>query len=58
MLYAGVISLGVGDTMASVGGKMFGKHKWPGRYILIHVDWHWFVNTTVFLVKFIQSIIN
>ncbi|XP_033750307.1 dolichol kinase-like [Pecten maximus] len=29
-LYAGVISLGVGDTMASVGGSCMGRHRWPG----------------------------
>ncbi|XP_060062801.1 dolichol kinase-like [Ylistrum balloti] len=29
-LYAGVLSLGVGDTMASLGGTYFGKHQWLG----------------------------
>ncbi|XP_067666276.1 dolichol kinase-like isoform X2 [Haliotis asinina] len=29
-MYSGVISLGVGDTAASVGGVLFGQHKWPG----------------------------
>ncbi|XP_069138047.1 dolichol kinase-like [Argopecten irradians] len=29
-LYAGVLSLGVGDTMASVGGTYLGRHQWPG----------------------------
>eukprot|EP00731_Ephydatia_muelleri_P025952 Em0018g52a len=29
-LYAGVVSLGVGDSIASVAGKLMGKHKWPG----------------------------
>ncbi|OWF43116.1 dolichol kinase-like [Mizuhopecten yessoensis] len=29
-LYAGVLSLGVGDTMASVGGAFMGRHRWPG----------------------------
>lgn len=29
-LLAGVLSVGVGDTMASVCGYLFGKHAWPG----------------------------
>ncbi|KAL3865761.1 hypothetical protein ACJMK2_043118 [Sinanodonta woodiana] len=28
--FAGIISLGVGDMAASIGGKMFGQHVWPG----------------------------
>ncbi|XP_046357154.2 dolichol kinase-like isoform X2 [Haliotis rufescens] len=28
-MYSGVISLGVGDTAASVGGVLLGQHKWP-----------------------------
>ncbi|KAK3608370.1 hypothetical protein CHS0354_030832 [Potamilus streckersoni] len=28
--FAGIISLGVGDMAASIGGKMCGQHKWPG----------------------------
>jgi len=31
-LYAGVISLGVGDTVAAVVGSMIGKHHWRGNY--------------------------
>lgn len=29
-LMAGVLSVGIGDTMASVCGYLFGKHTWPG----------------------------
>ncbi|XP_053405946.1 dolichol kinase-like [Mercenaria mercenaria] len=30
-MYAGLISVGVGDGIASVIGRKFGRHKWPGR---------------------------
>lgn len=29
-LYSGILALGIGDTMASVVGKTFGRYRWPG----------------------------
>ena len=30
-LYSGVLSLGVGDSIAALFGKLFGKTRWPGE---------------------------
>lgn len=32
-MYAGVLSLGVGDSIAAVSGTLVGRHKWPGKKI-------------------------
>lgn len=29
-LYSGVLSLGMGDAVASIVGQLYGKVKWPG----------------------------
>ena len=29
-MYAGVLSLGVGDSIAAVSGTLIGRNKWPG----------------------------
>lgn len=30
-MFAGVLSLGVGDSVAAVSGTLIGRHKWPGK---------------------------
>ncbi len=29
-MYAGVLSLGIGDSIAAVSGTLIGRTKWPG----------------------------
>jgi dolichol kinase len=33
-LYSGVLALGVGDSIAALCGKLFGKTKWPGKWTI------------------------
>ena len=30
-IFSGLLSVGIGDTMAAVVGTRFGSHKWAGR---------------------------
>lgn len=34
-LLSGILTIGVGDTAASVFGTLFGKHQWPGKLKLL-----------------------
>lgn len=31
-MYAGVLALGIGDSMAAVAGKLMGRFRWPGMH--------------------------
>lgn len=33
-LYAGVLALGVGDSLAAIVGTKWGAHTWPGKVSL------------------------
>lgn len=33
-MYSGIFSLGIGDTLASLVGKLYGQWKWPGEQYL------------------------
>lgn len=37
-LYSGVLALGVGDSIAALSGRLFGKRKWPGMACKINTS--------------------
>ena len=36
-MYAGTLSLGVGDSIAAVSGTLIGRNKWPGIIVVIKI---------------------
>jgi len=32
-LYAGVLALGIGDSLAAIVGTKWGTHMWPGKLL-------------------------